>query len=104
MGACAREHFGIKQVNGLSPDPQNHKDYAQAFLSFLLPSLLPIGWTVGLLAGAGAAAWSVTVGQSYGFTEMEVEWLCHPGSPGSRTLVQEGGGSLIGNGFCGCIL
>ena len=41
MGACAREHFGTKQVNGLSPDPQNPKDYAQAFLSFLLPSLIP---------------------------------------------------------------
>ena len=34
MGTCVREHFGIKQVNGLSPDPQNPKDYAQAFLSF----------------------------------------------------------------------
>ena len=41
MGTCVREHFGIKQVNGLSPDPQNPKDYAQAFLSFLLPSLIP---------------------------------------------------------------
>ena len=40
VGACAWEHFGIKQVNGLSPDPQNPKDYAQAFLSFLLPSLI----------------------------------------------------------------
>jgi len=40
-GTCAWEHFGIKQVNGLSPDPQNPKDYAQAFLSFLLPSLIP---------------------------------------------------------------
>ena len=41
MGAYAWEHFGIKQLNGLSPDPQNPKDYAQAFLSFLLPSLIP---------------------------------------------------------------
>ena len=56
------------------------------------------------MAGAGAAAWSVTVGQSYGFKEMKVEWLCHLGSSGSRTLVQKGGGSLMGNGFCGCIL
>ena len=40
MGAYAWEHFEIKQLNGLSPDPQNPKDYAQAFLSFLLPSLI----------------------------------------------------------------
>ena len=31
----------IKQLNGLSPDPQNPKDYAQAFLPSLLPSLTP---------------------------------------------------------------
>ena len=41
VGACAQEHFGIKQLNGLSPDTQNSKDYAWAFLPFLLAPFSP---------------------------------------------------------------
>lgn len=56
------------------------------------------------MVGAGAAAWSMTVEQSYGLKEKEMVWLCHQGSPGPRALMQEGGGSLMGRRFCGYVL
>ena len=40
VGACAQKHFGIKQLNGLSADPQNSKDFVWAFV-FFLPSFPP---------------------------------------------------------------